>query len=169
MLRVDALSSEAQPFPVAGNGTSAPTLSGELWLTDADVNDTASKTVVLSVEGVATRRAMSWPFAADFTIGTNRATPPRNPALPGSNPICKQRVVTPIATELTLTRDATVTLTVDPRAWFSSVEFSELTVDPLDDTRFRFIDDSATAGQPDIALYNALHSLTGPYAFSVSP
>lgn len=157
-LLVDALSGDVQPFPVQGNGTDAPVRAGELWLTDADVNEPDSKTVVLDVQGVATRGGMAFPFTAAFTIGNNRKQPPRDPALPGSQPICKERIVTPIPTELTLAEGGTLRLVVDPRAWFLSVEFSELKGQ-------QFIDDSATAGQPDVALYNAMRAAKGPYTF----
>ena len=157
-VRVDALSGAAQPFPVQGNGTDAPVRAGELWLTDAEVNEPDSKTVVLDVAGVAARGGMSFPFTAAFTIGSNRKQQPRDPALPGSHPICKERIVTPIPTELTLAEGGTLRLVVDPRAWFSSVEFSELKGQ-------QFSDDTATAGQPDVALYNAMRAAKGPYTF----
>jgi hypothetical protein len=158
-LTIDALSGAAQAFPTQGNGTDSPVRAGELWLTDSDVNDDDSRKVVLDVEGVATRGGgMPVPFSASFTIGKNRKLPPRDPALPGSNPLCKERIVSPIPTELTLKEGGTLRLVVDPRAWFSSVEFSEL-------GGATFVDDSATAKQPDIALYNALRAAKGPYTF----
>lgn len=157
-LQIDALSGAAQPFEAAGNGTDAPVRAGELWLTDGDVNDSDSKKVVLDVAGVASKGGMSWPFTAAFTIGANRKQPPRDAALPGSHPLCKERIVTPIPTELTLEEGGTLRLVVDPRAWFLSVEFSEL-------IGAGFVDDSATAKQPDVALYNALRAAKGPYRF----
>jgi len=157
-LTVDALSAAPQPFPVAGNGTDVPVLAGELWLHEGDIDDRDSKKVVLDVEGVASRGGTSWPFTAAFTLGQNRKEPPRDAALPGSRPICKERIVSPIPAELTLREGGTLTVIVDPRAWFVSVEFSEL-------TGTAFIDDSAAAGQPDTALYNALRTSKGPYRF----
>jgi hypothetical protein len=161
---IDALSAEAQPFEAAGNGTDAPSRAAELWLTDGDVDAEDSKKVVLEVEGVATAAPDAWPFLARFTIGKNRALPPRNPALYGSNPICRQRIVTPIPIELTLAENATVRLRVDPREWFNTVEFRELTASPEQPGRFDFLDDSSLAGQPDLALYNGLRANKGPYA-----
>lgn len=157
-LIVDALDGTPQPFGVKGNGTDTPVRAGELWLTDADVNEPDSKTVVLDLAGAATRNGMTYPFTAAFTLGANRKQQPRDPALPGSHPICKERIVTPIPTELTLSEGGTLRLVVDPRAWFSSVEFSEL-------KGMQFADDTATAGQPDIALYNAMRAAKGPYTF----
>jgi hypothetical protein len=161
-LDIDALSAEPQPFPADGNGTDAPVRAGELWLTDGDVNDRDSKAVVLDVQGVASRGGASWPFTAAFTIGLNRKQPPRDSTLPGSRPICKERIVSPIPTELTLGKGGTLRLVVDPRAWFSTVEFSEL-------QGTSFIDDSAMAGQPDTALYNGLRAAKGPYTFEWLP
>lgn len=157
-LRIDALSGTPQPFPVQGNGTDAPVRAGELWLTDTDVNEEDSRLVVLDVAGVATRGGTSYPFTAAFTIGQNRKQPPRDPALPGSHPICKERIVSPIPTELTLAQGGTLRLVVDPRQWFASVEFAEL-------KGAVFADDLASAGQPDVALYNALRAARGPYTF----
>ncbi|MBK7864303.1 MAG: hypothetical protein IPJ65_38030 [Archangiaceae bacterium] len=165
-LTVDALDGSAQPFPVTGNGTDAPTRAAELWLTDGDVNDTRSERVVLEAEGTASKGDAGWPFSAVFTIGSNRKQPPRDPALPGSRPICKERIVTPIPTDLTLGEGGTLRLTIDPRLWFSAVEFSELTPSSSAPARFEFIDDSASAGQPDIALYNGIRAAKGPYAFT---
>ncbi len=160
-LTVDALSAEAQPFDVLGNGTDAPVQAAELWLTEGDVDARDSKKVVLDVEGVAAQGGTSWPFSAAFTIGQNRKQPPTDAQLPGSRPICKERVVSPIPTELTLAEGGTLTLVVDPRAWFSSVEFSEL-------TGTAFIDDSTSAGPADKALYNAMRAAKGPYRFEWS-
>lgn len=164
-LKVDALDPSPQPFATQGNGTSSPTRAAELWLTAVDVSASDEHTVVLDVAGTATRGAESWPFDASFTIGQNRRAAPRSPALPGSNPICQRRIVTPIPTELTLSEGGTATLVVDPAAWFSTVDFSRLTVSPDNAARFRFIDDSSTGQQPDIALFNGLTSAQGPYRF----
>jgi hypothetical protein len=161
-LSIDALDATPQPFDAPGAGTGSPVRAGELWLTDGDVNDSDSRKVILDVAGTATKGGMSWPFSAAFTIGANRKQPPRDSALPGSHPLCKERIVSPIPTELTLEEGGTLTLFVDPREWFQSVEFSELKGTEL-------VDDYATAGQPEIALYNALRSAKGPYRFGWTP
>lgn len=165
-LRIDALDPAPQPFPVRGVGTDWPTRAAELWLTAGDVNADDEKTVVLSVEGVATRASDSFVFSANFTIGTNRHLP-AGPALPGSNPLCKQRIVSPIAASLTLAQSGTLHLEVNPRRWFDSVDFSALAPDAEDPTRFTFFD-GVSSRQPDIALYNALRAHTGPYQFTWS-
>ena len=166
-LTVDVLDPTPQAFPVKGTGTSTGTAAAELWLTQVDLGAEDEKTIVLDVQGEAVRGTERWPFDGAYTIGVNRRTAPRNPALPGSNPICKQRLVTPIPTELTLSADATVTLTVDPRAWFSQVDFSQLTASPSDAARFQFVNAVDEAKQPDLSLFNGLTSAQGPYSFEV--
>jgi hypothetical protein len=162
-LTVDALSAEPQPFPVAGNGTDAPTRAAELWLTGGDLFADDDDTVLLDVAGVATRGAESFPFEGQLTIGDNRLIPPRNPALPGSNPLCRQRIVSPIAFDTTLAQGSTVAVLIDPRAWFVSVDFAELTKVSDLPLLFRFVDHVDSPAQPDKALYAALRSASGPY------
>lgn len=168
-LVVDALSPTPQPFPVAGNGTDAPTRAAELWLTGGDVLAATDRTVVLDVAGEASRGAERWPFTAAFTISSNRATPPRNPALPGSNPLCQQRIVGPVAFDATLAEGSTVALVVDPRGWFVGVEFAELNPVAGSPGAFAFTDDSSSSAQPDKSLYNALRSASGPYRLEFLP
>lgn len=153
---IDALSPTPVDFPVEGNGTDSVTRSAELWLTGGDVFADNDTTVLLSVAGVARKSGLDFPFTGALTIGQNRVIPPRNPALPGSNPLCRQRIVSPVPFETTLTQGSTVSLFVDPRAFFNSVDFTGL-VDGA------FIDDNASDAQPDKALYNAMRSAVGPY------
>lgn len=168
-VRVDALSPTPQPFPVAGNGTDARTLGAELWLTGGDVEADVDRTVVLDVAGTATRGADSWPFEGAITISQNRVVPPRNPALPGSNPLCQQRIVAPIPFDATLVEAGTLSLLVDPRAWFASVDFSTLTKVSDAPLLYRFEDSSTSTAQADKALYNGLRSAVGPYRFTLTP
>ncbi|MER2564875.1 MAG: hypothetical protein ABTQ32_29395 [Myxococcaceae bacterium] len=168
-LELDVLDPTPQPFPVQGLGSDLPTRSASLWLTNGDVNASDERTVVLKVEGEATRGAETYPFTASLRIGNNRVTPPRNPALPSSNPICEQRIVTPIAFDTTLSQGATVKLLVDPRAYFTSVDFATLEQVSMTPPRYRFRDDAATAEQADTALFNALRANAGPYRLEVAP
>jgi len=163
-LRIDVLNPDPQPFPVKGVGTDAPTRAGELWLTAQDVNADDEKTVVLSLEGSAKRGGATWPFKAAITIGANRRLP-ASPALPGTNPLCKQRIVSPIAAALTLGSEGTLHLQVDPRRWLDNADFSQLAPSADDATKFEFFD-GPSSRQPDVALYNALHATSGPYEFS---
>ena len=164
---VDALSPTPVDFPVQGNGTTAPTRAAELWLTGGDVFADTDATVLLDVAGTATPTAggASFPFEGQLTISSNRVIPPRNPALPGSNPLCRQRIVSPIPVDATLSAGATLTLLVDPRAWFSSVDFSGLTKVTDAPLLYRFTDDQASSAQPDKALYNGLRAAVGPWRF----
>ena len=162
-LTIDALSPLPQAFPVSGNGTDLRTRAAELWLTGGDLLADDDRTVLLDVAGLAQRGAESFPFEATITIGSNRVVPPRNPALPGSNPLCRQRIVSPIAFDVTLAQDAVVSLIVDPRAWFSSVDFAELAKVSDAPLLYRFGDQSDSSAQPDKALFSALRSASGPY------
>ncbi|MDX2008609.1 MAG: hypothetical protein SFW67_00380 [Myxococcaceae bacterium] len=165
----DALDPTPQPFPVDGVGSDLPTRSAALWLTAGDVNADDERTVVLRVAGEATRGATTWPFEGAFRIGNNRITPPRNPALPSSNPICEQRIVTPIAFDATLGEGNTVWLQLDPRAFFTSVNFATLEQVSMTPPLFRFRDETATAEQADTSLFNALRATAGPYRFELLP
>ncbi len=167
-LVVDLLDPAPQPFPVKGVGTDAVTRAGELWLTAQDVNADEDRTVIFEVAGVATKGAVSVPFTAQFTIGQNRRTPPANPALPGSNPLCKQRIVSPIAANLTLAENGTLNVRVDPRAYFTNVDFSTLHQSPTDPKAFVFFNGTTDGdlGPADVALYDALRATTGPYEFT---
>ncbi len=167
-LTLDVLSPTPQPFPVAGHGTDAPTRAAELWLTGGELFADSDPTVLLDVAGIASAGADAFPFEAQFTIGANRVVPPRNPALPGSNPLCRQRIVSPIAFDTTLTEGSTVSLLVDPRAWFVAIDFAALTQVSDAPRLYRFSDGAASATQPDNALYSALRSATGPYRLELT-
>ncbi|MCA2977530.1 MAG: hypothetical protein INH41_27785 [Myxococcaceae bacterium] len=165
----DALDPTPQPFPVDGVGSDLPTRSAALWLTAGDVNADDERTVVLQVAGEASRGGFSWPFEGALRIGSNRVTPPRNPALPSSNPICEQRIVSPVAFEATFSEGAVVWLQVDARAFFSAVNFATLEQGSMDPVRYRFRDETATAEQADTSLFNALRATAGPYRFELLP
>lgn len=169
-LTLNLLDPTPQPFPVQGNGTDRPTLAAELWLTGTgDVLAEEDRTVILDLAGTASRGMDHWPFDAALTIGSNRAIPPRNPALPGSNPLCQQRIVAPIPFEATLADQGTVRLWVDPRAYFASVDFSALTRVQDLPVLYRFSNDGESTVQPDRALYSGLRAAVGPYRFEVAP
>ncbi len=168
-LTIDALSPTPQPFPVEGNGTDGPTRAAELWLTGGDLLADTDKTVVLDVAGTATSPTDGpFPFDARFTISGNRVIPPRNPALPGSNPLCRQRIVSPIAFDTRLAEGSTVSLLVDPRAWFVSVDFTDLPKVSDTPLLYRFTDDSSSSAQADKALFTALRNAAGPYRLELT-
>jgi len=106
-LDIDALSGDEQIFPFDGEGNAQAAKAAELWLTGGDtraprdVNDIGNAPVILDVAGTAEKAGASFPFEAQLDIGANRAIPSSDPAHRGSNPICKQRIVTPIAVNIT--------------------------------------------------------------------
>jgi hypothetical protein len=160
-LEVDALSVEPQSFPFEGDGTGIAASAAELWLTGGDVNTIDDSTVILDTAGIADKDEVAYPFEARLTIGRNRLIASSDPALPGANPICKQRIVTPIAVDLTPMNHGTLRLTVDPSGWFGQVDFSTVAKVSDDPLLYRFTDSAARAA--DISLYNALHARAGVY------
>lgn len=132
----DLLSSEMVTFPLAGHGTASRALAGEVWLSGVegasggDINAVDDPTPILQVSGVATRNTVEWPFSATVTIGKNRQIPPQNVAMPGTNPSCRQRIVSPIPIPggLVLTDGGTLDLRVDPRKMFNNVDFAALPI-----------------------------------------
>jgi hypothetical protein len=166
-LDVDVLSPTPQPFPIDGDGSADRALTAEVWFAGAAIDAPDDPTVVLDVAGTATKGANSWPFEASFTIGQNRAIPPFDSTLPGSNPICKQRIATPIAIDLTPTNGGALYLEVDARAWFANVDFTQLPQVQASPPLYRFTDSSApSTDQPSRNLFQALHAFDGVYAFS---
>ncbi len=137
---VDLLSPDLTTLPLPGQGTANPVWVAEVWLTSGDVNAPADPTPVLVTAGTATKGGTSWPFSATVTIGPNRQLPIQNPAMPGSNPICRQRIVSPICLDpprfncqnpgFALSDGGTLDVRVDPRAMFDGVDFASLTAQP---------------------------------------
>lgn len=168
-LEVDALDPTPQSFPVEGVGSDLETRSASLWLTAGDVNADDEKTVILRAAGTATRAGESFPFTAALHIGANRQVAPNNAALPSSNPICEQRIVTPIAFATQLREGGVVRLTVDPRAFFTSVNFATLEALPTTPPTYRFRDGAADAEQADVSLFNGLRAAAGPYQLELLP
>jgi len=161
-LKVDALKEERQVFPVKGRGTTEPSRAGEIWLSSGNIDAANDTTVILEVKGEAQKEGRRWPFEAQLTIGQNRVEPPSNPALPGSNPLCRQRIVTPIPVELELKNQGLLIVKVVPSAWFDRVDFSTLSEEGAPVYRF----EDRSAGQADNALYSGLRAHRGPYHFS---
>jgi hypothetical protein len=161
-LDLDALSPEPQPFPADGEGTADPLKTGQVWLFGTDPFASVDLTHLVDVEGTATQGATAIAFSGRITISENRVVPVSNPALPGTNPLCKQRIVTPIQVDFTLAQGGTLLLRVDPRAWLKNVDFAQLPVDPQDPSQRAFLD--RTEGQPDVTFYSGVRS-TAPYTF----
>jgi hypothetical protein len=162
---VNLLSPVLEPFPTQGEGTMSGTRTAEVWLTGGDVNSPTDLTVILDVAGTATRAGNTYPFQGTVTISSNRALPIVNPGLPGSNPICKQRIVTPIAVDITPAQGGVLNLRVDPRGMFQTVDFSTLSPASGSGSTFVIPDTNAGAGA---SLFKGLVSNAGVYQFSWS-
>jgi hypothetical protein len=166
-LDVDVLSPTPQPFPVAGEGSADHAITGEVWLNGGDIDALDDSTVILDVAGTATKGADVYPFAATYTIGTNRALPPLDKALPGTNPICKQRIATPIAVDVTPSNGGALYLEIDPSGWFSNVDFAQVPEVQTSPPQYRFTD-SSSSGTDSASrnLFNALRASDGVYTFT---
>jgi hypothetical protein len=164
-LDLDLLSPQLSPFPSTGEGTQTPAKTAEVWLTSGDINAATDPTIILDVAGTADRSGAVYPFVATVTIGSNRLIPVENPALPGSNPICRQRIVTPIVVDFLPTDGGSLELRVDPRGMFNVVDFSTLHRISDNPVLYEIPDSSAGAGG---ALFRGLLSNAGVYRFSWS-
>src|SRR5690242_18259164 len=103
-LDVDMLSPTPQRFPVLGEGTTLEALTGQVWLSgggeDHDLDQLSDITPILIVAGTADKSGDVRPFTGQITIAANRQV--QGGALAGDNTICKQRIVSPIPTRLTV-------------------------------------------------------------------
>ncbi|MBL9025251.1 MAG: hypothetical protein JNL21_23860 [Myxococcales bacterium] len=160
-LDIDALDPTPRPFPGLGYATANDARTAEIWLTGGDIDAESDPTVIAAVEGTAVGPAGAFPFVGSITIGQNRLEPPTNPAQPGSKPICKQRVVTPIAVDLSPEPGGSLLLRVDPAGWFGNVEFSELERIVDDPPLYAFRDDGED--QPSQNLYAGVRANAGVY------
>jgi hypothetical protein len=164
---VDALSPALQRFPGAGNGTEDRAVTGEVWLTGQRIDALDDPTKIAEVEGTATRGSVSMRFEGAITIGRNRTSASTDPARPGANPLCAERIVTPIPVNVTPRGEGALLVRVDPRGWFANVELEELErVSPETDLRI-FPDDNSN--QPASNLYRGLRSASGVYTFEWTP
>ena len=159
---VDLLSGTPQPFPNPGFATTEHASTAEVWLFGDDVNDPSDDTVILDVAGTAEKGGESYPFDGTIRIGQNRVIPAPSPALPGANPICKQRIVSPIPVQLTAKEGDRLILRIDPRGLFANVEISKLEEASSDPPLLRFRDDDGD--QPSRALYSGLRASVGTYS-----
>jgi hypothetical protein len=178
-LDVDVLSPTPQPFPGKGEATGDPAKVGEVWLTYGDVNAPDEQGIILDLAGTAERDGVSYPFQGQLTIGQNRAVPVGDPSMPSANPICKQRIVSPIlddqpaesaGVDITPRDGGRLLLRVQPSNWFGNVNFSQLDQAPrliggacggsqADPPRFTFANEPADPASN--SLYNngfRLHS-----------
>ncbi|HEY3668514.1 MAG TPA: hypothetical protein VGL19_21085 [Polyangiaceae bacterium] len=166
---IDLLSSKPQLFPVLGHGTVGAALSAQVWLTGGDVNDPddpAQPTVVLQLKGQATHALVQRRFQAALTIANNRVD--SQSAIAGSDPLCSERIVSPIPTSLQIETSGSLLLRIDPRRLFNHVDFGAL-VNQNEDGSYAFTDSREATDPPSVALYGNLKA-TGPlYRFSWVP
>lgn len=163
-LDVDLLSSAPQLFPSPGHGTTTAALAAQVWLTGGDINSISDGTKILVVVGSASDdTGATFPFEGTITISTNRV--PANQTA-GSNPPCKQRIVSPIPTSTAVQTTGGLLLRVDARQLFQNVDFSQL--EKFSST-YGFSDNptSASYTQPSINLWTNLRS-SATYVFSWS-
>jgi len=163
-LDVDLLSSAPQTFPTRGHGTTSLALAGQVWLTQGLVDSAEQSAPILALAGTAARDSDVRPFTAQVTISASNRTPNASDS-PFANPICKQRVVSPIATTVQVEDRGGLLLRVDPRLLFVNVDFDALSPSP-DGEVYAFKDDSSD--QPSVNLYQNLHAAGGLYSFSWS-
>jgi hypothetical protein len=165
---VDLLSPALRRFPAAAHGiTEPPALVGQVWLTHGDINTVPTRDPILSVAGSATQGGQTFTFTATITIGSNRQG--TGGALAGGDPICKERIVTPIPAAVSIHRSGGLLLRIDPCRLFTNVDFSLLPGGVTAGT-YEFSDDPTSADytQPSKNLYANLRN-TGPYSFLWAP
>jgi len=153
---VDLLSTTPQPFSLPGNGTADPNQSFSIWLTDggnsvpsslgeqSDTINSANVDPSVLLQAVATNETTgeTIPFSSIVTINpANRGTTPSDPAYPGQNPICLQRIVSVPLSGLTIYPGDSLLLTIDPRGWFGAT---------LSFDSFAPITSSACLGDPSL-------------------
>ena len=166
---IDLLSGKPQLFPSLGRGAASLALSGQVWLTAGDVNDSEDPTppsVVLELKGRATRASVQRRFQAALTIADNRSD--SHSAIAGSDPICSERIVSPIPTSLQIETSGALLLRIDPRRLFGRVDFGTL-VNQNQDGSYSFSDSREATDSASVNLYGNLKA-TGPlYRFSWVP
>jgi hypothetical protein len=154
---VDLLRPTPSPFAALGTASATRARAGEVWLmTGGDVTDDSTSSPVLRLSGRATKAALDRPFTARVSIGKNRKLPPSSPSLPGSNPLCRERIVRPLPLDITPARGGSLLVRVDPRALVTNVDFSALRRFSTDPVAYGFADGPEDA--PSVALYQALRT-----------
>lgn len=164
---LNVLDSNLQPFPVGGSGTADHAVTGEVWLTGARIDALEDRTIIADVAGSAARGAESMRFEGKITIGKNRVGARTDPARPGANPLCAERIVTPIPVSITPQNGGTLVVRADPRAWFANVELGEL--EPVSPTSDLHVIPDESVGQPATNLYLGLRAASGVYRFEWQP
>jgi hypothetical protein len=129
-LDLDLLSPEMVAFPQAGSGTEALAHTAQIFLLEGDINDPDNDEPVLELAGTAQKGITLWPFSATVTIGANRLPQVNDVSEPGANPICAERIVTPIIPvggAVTPTNGGQLSVRIDVRHMLDGVDFVYLT------------------------------------------
>ncbi|MCB9588378.1 MAG: hypothetical protein H6718_23420 [Polyangiaceae bacterium] len=163
---VNTLNPAPQAFPEQGIALEERAYTGEVWLLGegTDIDAAEDPHVIFAAAGTATRGDESWPFDASLSIGSNRRITPTDPKQPGDNPMCGERIVSPIPTNIFPKSGGALTLRIDPATFFRDVQFDQLEQVSDDPPLYRFRD--VTDGQPNINVYRGLHSTKSAYSFS---
>ncbi len=161
---VDLLSGAPVRIPAGGRGTSDRAVTGELWLTRGDVDAPDDRTVIAEVEGEVTLPAGSKPFRGSVTFGANRSSAAVDPARPGADAPCKQRIVSPIPIDVTPTEGGLLSVRVDPRGWFALVPF-----DDLRESGGVLVFDDANSNASSVGLADGIRAVRGVTTFAWSP
>ncbi|HWW85863.1 MAG TPA: hypothetical protein VNZ26_19835 [Vicinamibacterales bacterium] len=181
---IDMLDPSPQPFPILdglgspADGSTIPALVGQVWLSGPDVNSTAEQTAphsilpaVLLVEGTATNTTDSttYPFAGSISIQPGNAG--SNKALPGTNAICEQRIVSQVRVDVTLSQGGTLILHLDPKPLFTKVDFAGFSAPFSKDPLLYAFQDKGTSDtdQPSVKLYENLRASGPVYRFQWQP
>ncbi|MFT3766793.1 MAG: TonB family protein [Minicystis sp.] len=163
-LDVDVLSPEPQKFPVKGEATETRAIVAEVWLAHGDVNADEDGDAILDVAGTASRNGVTIPFEGLLTIGSNRKPLITDPSIPSAHPICKERIVSPIDVDITPQNGGSLLLRIDPRGWFTNVDFEKLAPPSDGSSTYAFADE--TVPGPDASLYHGIQARLGVYQFS---
>ena len=125
----------------------------------------ATPILVVAGTAVARRRRRSR-SPGQITIGANRAGDGRARS-PASDPICKQRIVSPIPARASRSRaTGGLLLRIDPRLLFVNVDFSQLAESSGSATPSATIRRRRDYSQPSSNLYQNLHAAGALYAFA---
>lgn len=164
---IDMLDPSRQLFPEAGEGSTIPAAVGQVWLTGGDVFSLTDVTKVLSIAGTAREGQRSIPFSGDITIDQSRSPAATGSALPGANPICEQRIVTPIVAAIALRQSGTLVLRLDPKGLFTNVDFAALPQVGSNPPAFAFTNDATNT--PSVNLYANLRAAGSVYRLEFIP
>jgi hypothetical protein len=168
-LDLDLLSSEMVAFPQPGTGTEALAHTAQIFLLEGDINDPGSSEPVLELAGTAQKGITQWPFTATVTIGANRLPQVTDVSAPGANPICAERIVTPIIPvggAITPTNGGQLSVHIDVRHMLDGVDFVYLTdgISPTPAPPYVIPDQIGTTVSDQ--LFSGLRSEANVYAIS---